>query len=165
MSVPALPDVFGNYALGDFVEVVPPDAVSWLPQTAGWAWAGLALLIVTIRWGWVRLLHWYHNRYRREATEQLLQIASADCSVGQINRVLKLTALAAFSRKQVAPLSGQAWVDFLNSQCESPVFDVQQGQLLAEAGYTNTALEDSSAGQLVKAGLAWIALHKNPRDV
>ena len=41
MSAPPLPDTFGNYALGDFFEVVSPAAISWLPQTAGWAWLGL----------------------------------------------------------------------------------------------------------------------------
>ena len=29
MSAPPLPDIFGNYALGEFVEVVAPNAISW----------------------------------------------------------------------------------------------------------------------------------------
>lgn len=164
MSAPALPDVFGNYALGDFVEVVSPGDISWLPQTVGWAWLGLALLVVTLRWAWRRLLHWYRNRYRREASLQLQQLEPGDCSVSQVNRLLKLTALAAFSRKQVAPLSGQAWVDFLNEQCDLPVFDPQQAQLLAEAGYTNMPLEGASVTNLITASVAWIEQHKNPRD-
>ena len=33
VSAPPLPETFGNYALGDFAEVVSPAAISWLPQT------------------------------------------------------------------------------------------------------------------------------------
>ena len=40
MSAPPLPDIFGNYILGDFVEVVSPENVSWLPQTVGVGVAG-----------------------------------------------------------------------------------------------------------------------------
>ena len=65
MSAPPLPDAFGNYALGDFVEVVSPAAISWLPQTAGWAWLGLAALALALYKGWRWLQHWHRNRYRR----------------------------------------------------------------------------------------------------
>ena len=71
MSAPPLPEVFGNYALGDFAEVIAPEAISWLPQTAGWLWLGIVLMLVAMRYSAKKLLHWYRNRYRREATEQL----------------------------------------------------------------------------------------------
>ena len=40
MSAPPLPEAFGNYALGDFVEVISPASISWLPQTPGWLFGG-----------------------------------------------------------------------------------------------------------------------------
>ncbi len=52
MSAPPLPDIFGNYVLGDFVEVVSPENISWLPQTAGWVWLGAFLLAVLLRYGY-----------------------------------------------------------------------------------------------------------------
>ncbi len=33
MSLPPLPETFGNYALHEFSEVASPDAISWLPQS------------------------------------------------------------------------------------------------------------------------------------
>ena len=71
MSAPPLPEVFGNYALGDFVEVVSPAGVSWWPQTVGWLWLGAGLLAYLGLRLWRFLRHWYRNRYRREAIARL----------------------------------------------------------------------------------------------
>ena len=123
MSLPALPDIFGNYALGDFNEVASPPAVDWLPQTPGWYLVGALVLYWLARAGWRRLKHWYRNRYRGEAVRQLAAIETSDDLVVEVNRLLKLTALAAFPRPQVAALSGESWTEFLNAQCEQPVFN------------------------------------------
>ena len=112
MSVPPLPEIFGNYTLGDFVEVVSPEAVSWWPQTTGWLWLGAALLTWALYRAGLLLRHWYRNRYRAEATARLRRLSrDADTVelVQQVNRLLKLTALTAFSREQVARLSGAPW--------------------------------------------------------
>lgn len=168
MSAPPLPEIFGNYALGDFVEVVPPDAISWLPQTTGWLWLGLALLGFGLYRGWLRLRHWYRNRYRREAEQQLQQMADmADDQdqIGEINRLLKLTAMTAFSRQQVAQLSGTAWTDFLNRKCPSAPFSAQQGEMLALGPYRNLTIDRRSTEQLITASLSWVREHENPADV
>ena len=65
MSAPPLPEAFGNYALGDFAEVVSPAAVSWLPQTVAWRWLAAALAVYLLYRGWRWLRHWHRNRYRR----------------------------------------------------------------------------------------------------
>jgi len=168
VSAPPLPDVFGNYALGEFVEVVSPGAISWWPQTAGWWWVGAALFALLARYGWQRLRHWYRNRYRREAAARLQQLAATtadDSWLFEINRLLKLTALAAFSREQVASLSGDAWVGFLNGQCETPPFSPQQGQLLALGAYTCQAVAAAHRQQMVDACLTWVREHENTAHV
>ena len=166
MSAPALPEVFGNYALGDFVEVVPPPDICWWPQTAGWWWLGALLAGFALHRGWKLLRRWYRNRYRREAADRLQRLASAadsDTLVSEINRLLKLTAMAAFSREQVARLSGDEWVAFLNSQCPSAPFSPEQGRLLALASYTGEAVEPGPGKQLLAASVAWVEQHENPQ--
>ena len=167
MSAPPLPDAFGNYALGDFVEAVAPAAIDWWPQTAGWWWLGAALAGFALHRGWKRLRQWYRNRYRREAKARLQLLAQAtnnETLVADINRLLKLTALSAYSREQVARLSGPEWVSFLNRHCPAPPFAPDQGELLALAGYTGRSIEPGIGQQLVAASLVWIEQHENPRD-
>ena len=167
MSAPPLPDAFGNYALGDFVEVVPPPDISWWPQTAGWWWLVTLLAGFALYRGWKLLRRWYRNRYRREAARRLQGLArsgSSDNLAGEINRLLKLTALVAYSREQVARLSGEEWVDFLNSHCPTPPFSPDQRHLLALASYTCQEVEPESGKQLLAASLAWVQQHENPRD-
>ena len=168
MSAPPLPDIFGNYVLGDFVEVVSPENISWFPQTAGWAWLGAALLVLALRYGWRRLRHWHRNRYRREAAvrlQQLAQIAPQDSLLIELNKLLKLTALAAFSRERVARLSGQEWVEFLNEHCASPPFSTDHCNLLARGVYERTTVADTTRQALFAACLNWVHNHESPAHV
>ena len=168
MSAPPLPDIFGNYVLGDFVEVVSPENISWLPQTAGWAWLGAILLVYLLRYSWRQLRHWYRNRYRREAIARLQKIAEAgepEFWLMELNKLLKLTALAAFSRDQVAQLSGKEWVDFLNRHCSTPPFSLEQKELLAIGAYRNTTLKDNTRLKLLASSLTWVRTHESPENV
>lgn len=165
MTAPALPDIFGNYVLGkDFVEVTSPESISWLPQTAGWAWIGAGLMLLAGYHTWKYLRHWYRNRYRGEALALLKSVPSSGNTAVDVNRLLKITALAAFSREQVASLSGEQWVHFLNQQCPEPVFNAEQQTLLALAAYSGTPVTETSGHALVEASLAWVQQHKNAHD-
>ena len=168
MSAPPLPEAFGNYALGDFAEVVAPAAISWLPQTSGWLWLGGFLILWLGRQLWMRLRRWYRNRYRREALahlQRLQQSHSTGLPVSELNHLLKLTALAAWPRKRVARLSGSRWVAFLNETCQSAPFDGHCEQLLAGGGYRLEVVAGASSDQLLRASRQWISEHRGPADV
>lgn len=165
MSAPPLPEAFGNYALGDFVEVVSPGAISWWPQTTGWWWLGALVGGFAARAGWRFLRRWYRNRYRREAAAHLRRLAGAadgDIAVADINRLLKLTALAVFPREQVASLSGDDWVNFLNEHCPAAPFSPQQGQWLALGSYRELQLDSAATTGLLQASASWVNLHESP---
>ena len=167
MSAPPLPEAFGNYALGDFAEVVAPPAINWLPQTAGWKWVGILLLAALLYRAGKYVAHWYRNRYRREAAARIRALPDAtDPSglVSELNRLLKLTTLAAWPREEVARLSGEEWVNFLNRQCPAPPFDGRQCRLLATGAYCPEAPDGAAREALVTASLAWVEQHRNPRD-
>ncbi|MEM9254275.1 MAG: DUF4381 domain-containing protein [Pseudomonadota bacterium] len=168
MSAPALPDIFGNYVLGeDFVEVVPPESVSWLPQTAGWGWLGALLAILLARYLWQKLNHWYRNRYRREAAAKLKALSHSstpDTWLADINALLKLAALVAFGRERVASLSGRDWVNFLNDQCPQPPFCDAQAALLSDCVYTGEMVSDAERTRLIIACREWLMSHEEPQD-
>lgn len=142
-------------------ELVRPEPVSWLPQTAGWwvlfAWLLAALAVVLGRARRRRLA----NRYRREAEAELRRIAaSADGNPGAaaaaIAGLLKRTALAAYPRPQVASLYGAAWARFL---CESSRQDPEvaaAAQQLAAAAYR----QDIDGRELIRPARRWIEAHR-----
>jgi len=166
VSAPPLPEIFGNYALGDFVEVVSPEAVSWWPQTVGWKILGLALCALLLFGAGKCLLHWWHNRYRREALARLRGLANRvalGLTTSDINQLLKLTALVPFPREQVASLSGQEWVEFLNGQCAVAPFSPEQQSLLAVGTYQSAVLDESRGRALLGACATWVSEHRDPR--
>ena len=163
MSLPPLPETFGNYVLREFSEVASPDTISWLPQADGWAWFGAALLVLLLRYSWKKLRHWHHNRYRREAAARLQSFSkniSDEIWLIELNKILKLTALAAFPRHQVAHLSGDSWVNFLNDYCTPAPFSQKQCQLIAVGTYNRTTLDNTGQQQLLAACHIWICNHE-----
>ncbi len=162
MSLPPLPDVFGNYALKDFAEVAAPQAINWWPQTAGWTWLGVIAGLFLGRLIWRASLKWYRNRYRREALTRLQGMAGEEANtqwIASVNKILKLTALVAYPRQRVAQLSGQAWADFLNRECATTPFTAPLMQLLALGPYQQTSMDQSTAAQLLEASGIWVREH------
>jgi len=168
MKPPPLPDNFGNYALGDFIEVVAPAEVSWWPQTAGWVWLGGFLAAYLLYSGWRALKRWHRNRYRREARRRLAQLSLAPADAARVtaaSEILKITALAAYPRARVASLSGRDWTAFLNSRCEGEIFDAELSGLLAEAQYREASPSASQHAALLQACRHWVTQHRTPTDV
>lgn len=167
MSAPPLPDAFGNYALGDFVEVVSPAGVDWWPQTPGWWLVGIILFALIGRRAWRGLRHWYRNRYRREAISRLSTLNRDGVRDGELirelNTLLKLTAMSAHSRERVASLTGQAWPEYLNAECESPTFDDGAAHLLASGSYTDAPVAPEQRAALVASASDWIRQHRDHR--
>jgi Domain of unknown function (DUF4381) len=167
MTAPALPDIFGNYGLGDFNEVVAPAAIDWLPQTPGWLLVFALLAFWLAKTAWQRWRSWHANRYRREAIarlEQLAETVGSDELVTGVNQLLKLTALAAWPRQQVASLAGTNWVTFLNDHCDATPFGPELAQLLGEGVYRTTVPEPATGQQLIDATKYWIESHQRPID-
>lgn len=102
-------------------DIVMPPPASWWPPAPGWLWlsgVACALVLVAVVRGFIR---WQRNRYRREALAELARLESAAADAAQQGRalaglaeLLKRTALTAYSREEVAALTGVAWFAFLD---------------------------------------------------
>jgi hypothetical protein len=84
--------------------------------------------------------------------------------VAEVNRLLKLTAMAAFSRQQVASLSGEDWTQFLAAQCQPTPFGEQDCRLLGTGVYQGVSIDASTRNRLLRASLNWVDQHKNRYD-
>jgi hypothetical protein len=138
-----------------------PDAVAWWPPAPGW-WllAGLiSLLTVTLIWMWAR------RRRRRAALRAAL--AELDGLVGQrgdlapveftrrLSRLLRRYALARFPRRDVAGLTGDAWLRFLDTHGDAGAFSSGAGSLLRDAPYRPVA-DAAGLDELAALVSAWI---------
>jgi hypothetical protein len=165
MSAPPLPEAFGNYALGDFVEVTSPASISWLPQTPGWLLVAAVIAWYVGRWAWRRLAQWYRNRYRKEALARLQTISSSASCLNELSTLLKITAVAAYDRPETAQLNGPPWPEFLNRKCASEPFDEELSALLAEGIYRQVSLSDNQRDRLLEAARVWITGHREKEHV
>ena len=137
--------------------LIQPEAplpVSMWPQTVGWLWLGLALLILVGGAIW-RVRAWRHaTAYRRAA---LVALAQAGNDPAAISDVLRRTALAGFPRAEVAGLYGDDWLAFLDRTGTSGQFaSSAAGKVLAAAPYRVQVPEN----ELAAMAEVWIKTHR-----
>lgn len=152
-------------------DIVAPPPVPWLPPAPGWYALGLTALLFLV-WGAVILSRrWRRNAYRRQALAELTGLTTgpaADTAAGlllpRLAELLKRTALAAYGRAQAASLSGQPWLDFLDSRYGRPLFAGENGRLLLLGAYAPEAqlasLSPAQVRNLCQAVRTWLAGHR-----
>jgi len=116
-----------------------PEPVSWWPPAPGWWLLGLLILTALGITLWL-LLRWRRRgAARRSALRELktLQAADTDAAalVQALSRLLRRFALARFPREQVAGLTGEKWLQFLDRHAPDQAFTRGPGRALVEAPY------------------------------
>jgi hypothetical protein len=158
---------FGNYLLHGIEEVQLPQAISWWPQTLAWQLLGLLCLGLLTAWVYHQAKRLWRNRYRRQALKQLSALENNASHwqqvVAQLPHLLKATALKAYPRSDVAQLSGQSWLRFLEAHYSGPAFSDKTGQQLLVIAYQppeRWCLTDAQAQRLTNRARTWIREHK-----
>ena len=175
MSAPAVsalvpPDTSGE--LQPLQELPLPQTVSYVPQTIGWVFVGLLLLVLLAVASWLVWRRREKQRYRRVALAELASIeaslaatqtdsAHRASALAAIPRLLKRTSLVVAPREQVAALTGDAWLAFL--QRTRGRFDARSEALLALASYAPpdqvAAISGDEAATLINHTRDWIEHH------
>ena len=142
-------------------EIVWPEPVSWMPRTEGW-WVVLGwLLAVALLVALTVRRRWRRNRYRREALAGLDAIASRPDLAPQesaraVAETVKRAALAAFPRKDVASLHGDAWARFLGDSSGNDRRVCEAAARLAAAAYH----PDADGAPLIEPARRWVRRHR-----
>jgi hypothetical protein len=157
-------------------EILLPDPVSWVPQAPGW-YVVLGLIVVLAGWGaFAGFRRFRKNRYRRFALEEMAAIErdlqrpeERPRALTEIPVLVKRTALAAFPRSDVAGLSGEKWLAFLDKTLGGKDFTENEGQLLPELAYAPgpqiSKLPDETIDRLIHIVRHWIKTHRIPRSI
>ena len=161
-TLPSLPALFGNPLLrGELHEIVSPGPIDWLPQTLGWQVLGLVLALLLLRRSWRIFRVWLRNRYRREAQQRLAQLGPS-ASATAVNEVLKLTAMTAASRREVAALTGKSWCQWLQTRTPKLIFSPDTLRILGDALYDpQSNLSSGQRESLVQEAHLWIGQHRD----
>lgn len=142
-----------------------PGPIGWWPPAPGW-WLLAAALLLALG---AALLFWLRrrrrNRYRRAALRearalfaQWQQHNDTPRYLHAVNRLLKQTALAAYPRRQVAPLTGADWLAFLDAQLRNPCFT--EPDLRAFAALYREQPRELEPQRLHAAAERWIRRHR-----
>jgi len=131
-----------------------PEAVSWWPPAPGWWLLMLLFLVIGSGcWWW-----WQRTALRRRALAELQQLARRQLDdrqmAAELNRLLRRVALARFPRHEVAPLCGEAWLQFLDNQAVNLTFRDGPGRALATLPYAPEGRIDQPA--LLALARSWI---------
>jgi len=107
------------------------------PPAPGW-WILAAVLLGTLLFaGWWVLRMWRLRRRRARILGQLDELSrlTPDQVATHISVLLRRVALMCFERREVAPLSGSAWISFLDRTGGDGEFAHGVGRILATAPY------------------------------
>ena len=150
-------------------DIVLPDPVSWAPQTVGW-WIVFGIAAVVLAWATVSAVRRYRaNRYRRLALARLALLERAlqedesrEAALAEIPVLVKQTALAFRPRQEVASLTGDAWLLFLDRSYDGSGFTEGPGRLLPAIAYGTAAgaLGREEVGTLIDLVRIWIGRHR-----
>jgi hypothetical protein len=158
------------YSLDNLRDIVEPASIPWWPPAPG-VWLLLALVAVWTVAGlglwWVR---WRRQAYRRAGLRELREIAARleaapqrAAALVDLAALLKRVALVAYAREQVAALSGDAWLTFLDRTGGTARFTRGPGAVLAEVSSRpgrGTALDTAQVAALVATAQDWIRRHR-----
>lgn len=126
-----------------------PEAVGWWPPAIGW-WL-LPIVILTM----AALLVWLIRRVRRMTPAKLalreLDLLqrdaelSADEKLRRLSVLLRRVCLSIYPREDVAGLTGDAWLRWLDQPLKEPGFSQGPGRILLDGAYRRAPAADTDA--------------------
>ena len=145
-----------------------PDAPSWWPPAPGW-W-GLALLLLlagtALAW-WLVRRRYRHAAYRQALHElhalrnTLAEGRDVAAFVRGLSKLLRRYAIALYPRQQVAALSGENWLRFLDRHADGNHFLHGPGRQLLDAPYRRQP--EAATAELATLVENWIRRNREAR--
>jgi hypothetical protein len=156
---PDLPEDFGNPWMSNLEEIELAEPVPFTPETIGWYLLAGIVVAVLAGLAWRTWRRWRKNAYRRTALRKLDEIEIQD-----LPELLKRVALATFPRAEVADLSGDRWLRFLDSSLDTTEFTDGVGRWLPRLAYDPSAesrLSSRDRQDLLALSRRWVRRHRH----
>src|SRR3954447_26939385 len=150
--------------LAGLIDIPLPQEMSLLPQT--WpSRIAIVLIVMSVVWATWRFVHHRRaNRYRREALRELdrmrqISDAAPRRLADQLALLVRRTTLGAFPRETIAPLTGTAWLAFLDHSYGGGEFSRGVGRWLVSGPYQRAAPDRDDLNALPDLVDRWIRGH------
>ncbi|MCP5276431.1 MAG: DUF4381 domain-containing protein [Burkholderiales bacterium] len=136
-----------------------PSPVSWWPPAPGWWIAGVLAVIFIV------LIYRYKKRIlpQRAALHELKLLKKDMDNIAQpvatVNQLLKRYALACWPENEVASLTGESWLAFLDANGGNGKFSTGPGQLLLTDSYNNERADSAALNELIVLVNQWIKIN------
>jgi len=141
-----------------------PDSMGWWPPAIGW-WL-LLILIPLCCW----LIAWLYKRITRKTAvktaKKLLIVLKQNRDLSDMDRLTQLSelirrvAISQSPRAETASLTGQAWLNYLDSSVKGTPFSQGEGQVLADAHFQKAALTDLEMTAVTQLCETWLKTQK-----
>ncbi len=143
--------------------LIEPDQILFSFDAPGWIvlfYASSAIiLILLIYW----LYKYYKNKYRRNAIALLKNLQNdaqqtAQQKVSFTHQLLKQICLSHYNRQELASLTGDEWLNFLNSKTRTPLFE-QENFEKAQEGLFRKDIPMDVVETFISQSTNWIKKH------
>ena len=136
-------------------DIVVPDPVSLMPQTVGWIILGAIVVAVLVTFTVLAWARYRRNAYRREA---LALVESTPLAA--LPALVKRVALAVAPRTDVASLTDDAWLAFLDRTYGGTGFSSGPGRPLASLSFDPAVPDQRESEDLRQLVALWIRNHR-----
>jgi len=137
-----------------------PEPISWWPPATGW-WLLAALAVLLLAAMVLLLTYRRRTRLKRDAQAELRQIQDQyrqhqndSLTIRQLSTLLRRVAISCDGRKQVASLTGTAWLQYLDQLGGGTQFTAGAGRMLVEAPYRRQT--ENCAAELLEICQGWL---------
>ncbi len=143
------------------------DPAPWWPPAPGWWMLFFALLLLALFiWWLVRRRQLYPlGRWQQDARRQLLRLRRrvtkepAKSIAGELSELLRRIAITRCGREQTASLTGEMWLDWLQTNDSTGFPWREKGRLLLELPYAPPERDADAVRltELIEAALHWVS--------
>lgn len=124
-----------------------PEPISWWPPAPGWWILALVISATVCMSTYLARKYWLKNRYRRAALRELknFDITGRDnkqALLEELSILLRRVAVQTYGRKQVAHLSGDKWIAFLDKTGNTDQFTMGEAKILGSGLYQSSIEAD-----------------------
>lgn len=145
--------------LSRLADIVVPAPIPWWPPAPGWWILGAGLAAALVILALLALRRYRRNAYRRAALAELSAIGPVfdAAGVAAVSAILKRAALVAYPRAEVAALTGDKWLAFLDRSAALSDFVDGPAAGLARAAYGGGL---GQGADILDAAQRWVKHHR-----